>query len=119
MPGPQFVDIFYVGGVFAVAAFGGRQDFDSAFAENTDEFRPPMPGQLPGPLRNLPFIGGGERGDPEEEAEMLRQKVQEAAEAGDMETAFRTEKELKQLLAETGVRYMADESREENLPERW
>ena len=29
VPGPQLVDVFYIGGVFAVAAFGGRQVFDS------------------------------------------------------------------------------------------
>jgi hypothetical protein len=115
VPGPQLVDAFYITGVLAVAAFGLRQVFDSTFAENTDEFSPPMPGAT------FPFMGDEKRADPEEAAEALRQRLQAAAEAGDLETAFRLEKELVQLLAETGVRYMVDDENapSEKLPDRW
>ena len=82
-------DLLYIGGVVAVAAFGGRQVFDSVFAEN-EEYRPPLPG-------NLPFLGDGAREDPAARAEALRQRLQTAAQAGDIETAYRTEKELKQV----------------------
>lgn len=136
--------------------------FDSAFAENTNEYRPP-----------LPFFAGrsADSTDPAEVAESLRQRLQEAAEAGDLETAFRCvdstssarldsrcamcgsasepqraatlvkpaltlahtntdtlpcasyrlEKELKQLLAETGVRFVVekDGERKDGLPENW
>jgi len=112
VPGAQPVDLLYIGGVVAVLGFGGRQVFDSAFAENTNEYRPP-----------LPFFGGRSTSaaDPAEMAESLRQRLQEAAEAGDLETAFRLEKELKQLLAESGVRYVVekDGDRKDGLPENW
>ena len=118
VPGPQPVDLIYILGVLAVGAFAARNFFDSIFPEN-DEYVPPMPA-----LSKIPIIGalfedpaGGM--DPAEKAEELRQKIAAAAAAGDIETAYYTEKELKQLLAETGVRYMADAVREEDLPEKW
>ena len=119
--GAQPVDLLYSFGVLAVIFAGGRQVFDSTFAENS-EYVPPMPGSLPGPLGKLPFLGGQEAPeDPEAACEDLRVRLQEAAQAGDIETAFRLEKELKQLLAETGIRYIVDEGSENNeqLPKNW
>ena len=82
-----------------------------------------MGGSLPGPLKNLPFIGDGAR-DPAAEAEALRLKLLAAAEAGDLATAYRTEKELKNLMAESGMRLVVDEEFQqsedtEQLPDRW
>ena len=119
-PGPQLSDLFYIVGVIAVIAFGARQVFDSIFPEN-DEYVPPMP-----TLSSLPVIGGlfdDPTGgmDPAEKAEELRAIITRAAAEGDIETAYRTEKQLKQLLAETGVRFMVDDdaAQEENLPKKW
>jgi hypothetical protein len=84
-----------------------------------------MPGSASG-LRGLPVIGPalsrvfGAPDDPEAACEALRQRLQAAAEAGDLETAFRLEKELKQMLADTGVRYVVeDKSGSDSLPENW
>ena len=122
VPGAQPVDIFYIAGVVVVLGFGAKIVFDSAFPENTDEYVPPMPGSLPGPLKNLPFIGDGGK-DPAQ-AEALRQKLLAAAEAGDLETAYRTEKELKNLMAESGMRLVVDDEFQrsedaEPLPDKW
>ena len=117
VPGPQFEDIFYIGGVFLALAFGGRQVFDSVFAEDTNEYKPPMP---------TIFGKVDAQQDSAAAAEDLRQRLMVAAEAGDLETAFRLEKELKNLLAESGVRYIVDDDenysakKEEKLPKvRW
>lgn len=119
-------DLIYVVGVVGVLVLGGLQVFDSTFAENSETFVPPMPGSASG-LRGLPVVGGflssmlGAPDNPEEACEALRQRLQEAAEAGDLDTAFKLEKELKQLLADTGVRYLVDEPSEqtEALPDNW
>jgi hypothetical protein len=122
--GPQVNDIFYIGGVLVVLGFGGRQVFDSVFAESTDEYQPPIltPSKL---LSNLPFIGSGANENPEEDAEDLRQRMMAAANAGDLETAYRLEKEMKNLLAESGVRFIVEDDgdysaqKEEKLPDKW
>ena len=123
--GAQPTDLIYVVGVLGVLMLGGLQIFDSTFAENTQSFVPPMPGSASG-LRGLPVIGPalsrvfGAPDDPEAACEALRQRLQAAAEAGDLETAFRLEKELKQMLADTGVRYVVeDKSGSDSLPENW
>ena len=123
--GAQPTDLIYVVGVLGVLLLGGLQIFDSTFAENTQSFVPPMPGSASG-LRGLPVIGPalsrvfGAPDDPEAACEALRQRLQAAAEAGDLETAFRLEKELKQMLADTGVRYVVeDKSGSDSLPENW
>ena len=123
VPGAQPVDIFYIAGVVVVLGFGAKIVFDSAFPENTDEYVPPMPGSLPGPLKNLPCIGDGGK-DPAQEAEALRQKLLAAAEAGDLETAYRTEQERKSLMAESGMRLVVDDEFQrsedaEPLPDKW
>lgn len=124
VPGPQFVDLFYIGGVVAVAAFGGRQVFDSVFAENTNEYQPPLPSPS-SLLSKLPFVGGGSDENPEEVAEDLRQRMMAAANAGDLETAYRLEKEMKNVLAESGVRFIVEDDgdyspdKEEKLPSKW
>lgn len=87
-----------------MGAFGARQVFDSAFAENTNEYVPPLPG-----FKGLTKLFGGEDGAAREEAaavqqaEVLRQRITDAAAAGDIETAYRSEKELKQVRAYIGV----------------
>lgn len=43
-----------------------------------------------------------------EEAGALRAKMQAAIDAQDMEAAYRTEKELKQLMMEYGIRFEAE-----------
>ena len=48
-----------------------------------------------------------------------RRRRQEASAAGDIESAFYLEKELKQLRAESGIRFQADVKSEEQLPDRW
>ena len=124
VPGAQPQDLFYIVGVFAVAAFGGRAVFDSSFPEN-DEFVPPkptLPG-LPGPLQNIPFFGGN-AADPASEAEDLRQRLLIAAEAGDLREAYQLEKQLKNLMAESGMRLVVDEQYQqtedaEQLPDKW
>lgn len=123
VPGAQPVDVFYILGVAGVAAFGLRQVFDSAFPEN-DEFVPPSPISLPGPLKDLPIIGTRAIANPADEAERLRQELLAAAEAGDLKTAYRLEKELKNLMAETGMRLVVDDEfqrseDDEALPDRW
>ena len=109
-------------GVFAVLALGGSQIFSSAFPEAIapkDEFRPPMP------TPKVPFFSGPPGGQsPEVAAEELRQRLQAAAADGDLKTAYRLEKELIQLLAESGVRYMVEddpdsEDSKEDLPTNW
>ena len=122
VPGAQPSDIFYIAGVIGVFAFGARQVFDSAFPEN-EEYVPPMAGTLPGPLKNLPFIGG-ESADPAEKAERLRQQLQAAAQAGDLKTAYKLEKELKNVMAESGIRFIVDDEFQqsedtEQLPDNW
>ncbi len=103
--GTQFVDIFYIIGVVGVAAFGFRAVFDSVFAENTEEWVPPIPGKV-----DMPFgLGGSGNQDPTIEAERLRQKLQAAIEAQDLETAFKTEKALLQFMGENGLFYDPDE----------
>ena len=116
--GAQPSDLIYIVGVLGVMAFGGIQIFASTFAENDVEFVPPMPGTMPEPLKRL--FGGGKE-NPEEACEALRLQLQASAQAGDLETAFRLEKELKQKLAETGIRYVVDEQSEstESLPDNW
>ena len=125
VPGPQFTDLFYIGGVLVVLGFGGRQVFDSVFAESTNEYQPPMltPTNL---LSKLPFIGNDEANqNPEQVAEDLRQRMMAAANAGDLETAYRLEKEMKNLLAESGVRFIVEDDgdysarKEEKLPDKW
>lgn len=123
VPGAQPVDIFYIAGVLGVAAFGARQVFDSAFPENTDEYVPPLAGSLPGPLASI-FGGKDASIPPAERAEKLRARLQAAAEEGDIEVAYRLEKELKNLMAETGIRFVVDDQfqrseDEEALPPRW
>lgn len=96
--------------MFFVLAFGARQVFDSIFAEN-DEYKPP----------NVFGFGGG-IANPEEQAEKLRQRLQAAAQAGDLGEARRLEKELIQLLSDTGVRYMVDDgdtTKQEQMPDKW
>jgi hypothetical protein len=120
VPGAQPQDFFYILGVGAVAAFGIRQFYDSWFPEN-NEYVPPIPGAMPGPLKN---ILGGSDADPAVEAERLRQELLAAAEAGDLKTAYRLEKELKNYLAETGMRLVVDDEFQrsedvEALPDRW
>ena len=122
VPGAQPVDIFYVLGVGLVAAFGVRQVFDSAFPENTNEYRPPLATSLPGPLRNL--LGDAAMSNPEAKAEQIRQELYAAAQAGDLETAYAKEKELKNLMAETGIRFIVEDEFQqsedkEQLPDRW
>ena len=126
VPGAQPVDLLYILGVVGVAAFGVRQVFDSAFPENSDEYVPPMVGSgLPNPLKNVPFVGGGqEPADPAEQAEQLRVRLLAAAEAGDLRTAYNLEKELKNLMASTGMRLVVDDEfakseDTEDLPDRW
>lgn len=119
VPGAQPVDLLYILGVGGVAAFAVRSVFDSAFPENTNEYVPPTTGTL----RGLPFIGG-DQADPAEEAERLRQQLLAAAEAGDLKTAYEKEKELKNLMAETGMRLIVDDEFQrsedaESLPDRW
>eukprot|EP00966_Prymnesium_polylepis_P018328 422077-Prymnesium_polylepis.2 len=46
--------------------------------------------------------------DPIEQAEGLRVQMQAAIEAQDMVAAYRIEKEIKQLMMETGIRFEAD-----------
>ena len=125
VPGPQPQDLFYIGGVLAVGAFGARQVFDSIFAESTDEYQPPLPGSLPGPLKDIPFIGNRQTQDPAEAAESLRQQLLTAADAGDLKLALKLEKDLKNLLAETGVRMIVEDDgdyspeKQERLPKNW
>ena len=134
--GAQPVDFLYVAGVLAAFAFGARQLFDSSFPENEDEFKPPMPGL--GMLDGLLGRESMSKEEAERRAEELRAKLQQAAAEGDVETAYRTEKELKQarhmhadahagptpaaadadhcmlaraqLMLETGVRYMVNDA---------
>ena len=126
VPGAQPIDLLYIIGVVSVAAFAVKNVFDSAFPENTNEFVPPMVGAptLPGPLKDLPFVGGGTRADPAEEAERLRLQLQAAAEAGDLKRAFELEKDLKNLMAESGMRFIVDDEYQqsedaEQLPDKW
>ena len=68
------------------------------------------------------FGGDDVSASPEEAAEVLRQKLQRAAAAGDLATAYRLEKELIQLLAESGVRYIVEEpesTEQESMPKNW
>ena len=124
VPGAEPQDALYIIGVISVFAFAVKNVFDSAFPENTNEFVPPMVGAptLPGPLKDL--IGGGAGADPAEEAERLRLQLQAAAEAGDLKTAFQLEKDLKNLMAESGMRFIVDDEYQqsedaEQLPDKW
>ena len=123
VPGAQPVDVLYILGVGSVAAFAVRSVFDSAFPENTNEYVPPTTGTLRGPLDAL-LGGDAANADPAEQAEKLRQQLLAAAEAGDLKTAYQKEKELKNLMAETGMRLIVDDEYQqsedaESLPERW
>lgn len=125
--GAQPVDLLYVLGVLGVLGFGGLQVFRSFFPENfsSDEYleRSPTSGVR---LPSIPFLGDGApaQSSPEEAAEELRVRLQEAAQAGDLATAYRLEKELIQLLSESGVRYIVEddpdaEDSREALPKNW
>ena len=91
-------DLLYGVGCIGALTFAFKNVFDSIFFEN-EGFRPPMP-----VLKN-PFAP---KVDPIEQAENLRLQMQAAIEAQDMEAAFRIEKEIKQLMMETGIRYESD-----------
>ena len=123
---PKYFDILF-GLVFvSVLAFTARNIFDTTFAENENEFVPPNPMNA---FSKLPFIGDAfgtqEYDDPEAAAEDLRQRLKVAIETRDIEATYRLEKELKQLLNTTGVRYMIDQKptsfaeQEEQMPEKW
>lgn len=95
-------DLAYGLGLLAVVSLVGRSVFDSVFIEN-DATTPDKPAfRLPNPF------GGGEREDPTIEAERLRQALQDAAQAGDLERAYKLEKELKQFLWDNNVVYEVD-----------
>mmetsp|Transcript_1473 Transcript_1473/g.3152 ORF Transcript_1473/g.3152 Transcript_1473/m.3152 type:complete len:148 (-) Transcript_1473:228-671(-) len=96
--GNALLDALYALGCIGALSFAFRNVFDSIFFEN-EGFRPPMP-VLKNPLS--PAV------DPVEEAEALRAKMQAAIDAQDMEAAYRTEKELKQLMMEYGIRFEAE-----------
>jgi hypothetical protein len=117
LAGPQLGDFVYIGAVLAIGVFGAMQVFASSFPEDDNEFAPPMLSKLPSMLN--PFGSDSPKRPPEEVAEELRERIQEAAAAGDIEAAFYLEKELKQLMAESGVRFQADAKSEEQLPDKW
>ena len=92
------LDLLYGAGCIAALNFAFKNVFDSIFFEN-DGFTPPMP-----VLKN-PF---SPEVDPIVQAEGLRQQMQAAIAAQDMVEAYRVEKELKQLMMESGIRFEAD-----------
>jgi len=93
-------DAAYGIGLLAVVTLVGRTVFDSVFIEN-DSTTPDKPWlSLPNP-----FGGGSDGKDPTLEAERIREALQAAAKSGDIETAYRLEKELKQFLWDNNVVY--------------
>lgn len=93
-------DAAYTIGLLVVVSLVARSVFDSVFIEN-DATTPDKPAfRLPNP-----FGGGRVAEDPTLEAERIRTALQAAAQAGDIETAYRLEKELKQFLWENNVVY--------------
>ncbi len=94
----------YTVGVLAVLTLVGRSVFDSVFIEN-DSTTPGKP-KLSFPMPGL--FGGASAEDPTLEAERIRIRMQAAAQAGDLELAFRLEKELKQFLWDNNVVYEVD-----------
>lgn len=92
------LDLLYGAGCVGALTFAFKNVFDSIFFEN-DGFRPPML------VPKNPFA---EEVDPIVQAESLRQQMQAAIEAQDMAAAYKIEKEIKQLMMETGIRFEAD-----------
>jgi hypothetical protein len=89
--------------LLAVVGLVARSVFDSVFIEN-DATTPDKPAfKLPNP-----FGGARDAADPILEAERIRAALQAADQAGDIETAYKLEKELKQFLWENNVVYEVD-----------
>lgn len=96
-------DAAYTVGLLAVVGLVARSVFDSVFIEN-DATTPDKPAfKLPNP-----FGGARDAADPILEAERIRAALQAADQAGDIETAYKLEKELKQFLWENNVVYEVD-----------
>ena len=94
-------DAAYSLSALAVVGLVGRSVFDTVFIENDAT----VPNK---PRMSLPSLFGREEQDPTVEAERIRQRLQAAAEAGDLEAAWRLEKELKQFLWDNNVVYEID-----------
>mmetsp|Transcript_29977 Transcript_29977/g.99419 ORF Transcript_29977/g.99419 Transcript_29977/m.99419 type:complete len:177 (-) Transcript_29977:149-679(-) len=94
-------DAAYSLSALAVVGLVGRSVFDTVFIENDAT----VPNK---PRVSLPSLFGREEQDPTVEAERIRQRLQAAAEAGDLEAAWRLEKELKQFLWDNNVVYEID-----------
>ena len=102
--GGPISDLAFVAAFIVIAGFGGKSVFDSIFIEN-DEFQPPMPNiKLPGMADDEATIVA--------KAEELREQLQAAIAAEDMQGAFAAEKALKNHLAENGLTYYIDEAPE-------
>lgn len=107
--GDPFADFAYVLAVSSVLFFALRNVFDSVFTENEalgldSTFRPP---DLTASKLSIPFLQSNDP-DPVAKAEQLRERMQIAIEEQDMVGAYNIERELKQLMAESGIRFEAD-----------